>query len=430
MVHDNEFKGTEKSMNYYICKQKKTRVYLYAYFVDSKDKKKVIKKVSVEATRKRIPELQYQQQPITREKEAILIIEKALQKGLICFESDIPRFVDYVFAFWDFDNSAYIKKKNFNKANSIGRDHVRNMLLTFKKNLLPLIPQSLLVNQVTTRHIEDWKLSLAEQNRLQRATLIKVMQSIAVPLREAYRNDLIQINPMDKVLPITADAPKEKGIFSVQEIQGILKYLLERTADTVFRRYRLSRAFYLMNALAVLTGMRMGEVRAITIDQIAFVDETSEVGVIHIDKAYSDVAGEKLPKGKKTRYVSAPRWLLQEMLEQAALNPLDSANTRVFWSDKMPTQPYQRSVIEKHTIEAIHAIGIAEEVRQERFLTFHSYRHTYNSRLRDEVPETLLRAVVGHESDVMTNRYTHQTQEQILSVGMKAQEIFNVEVQR
>ncbi|MGE4284922.1 MAG: hypothetical protein AB7G87_14610, partial [Clostridia bacterium] len=54
----------------------------------------------------------------------------------------------------------------------------------------------------------------------------------------------------------------------------------------------------------------------------------------------------------------------------------------------------------------------------------HSLRHTFNSNLRGLINEKSLRAVVGHESVEMSDRYTHETDEDLLLVGNAVISVF------
>ncbi|MBW8003975.1 MAG: site-specific integrase, partial [Planctomycetes bacterium] len=50
----------------------------------------------------------------------------------------------------------------------------------------------------------------------------------------------------------------------------------------------------------------------------------------------------------------------------------------------------------------------------DRWLSAHSLRHTYNTRLQKLLPEAMLRYMIGHKSRAMTKRYTHITPEERL----------------
>ena len=59
-----------------------------------------------------------------------------------------------------------------------------------------------------------------------------------------------------------------------------------------------------------------------------------------------------------------------------------------------------------------------EYLRNERNIVFHSLRHYYVTFMRGKIGDNLLQRVVGHQSEAMTNNYTHNTQERLLEVGM------------
>ena len=70
--------------------------------------------------------------------------------------------------------------------------------------------------------------------------------------------------------------------------------------------------------------------------------------------------------------------------------------------------------------------GITEKARKERNVNFHSLRHTFNSAMRGKINDKSLRAIVGHESEAMSNLYTHETEEEVLVAGAIAKEIFSI----
>lgn len=49
--------------------------------------------------------------PLTREKEAMVIVERAIEEGQIRRPGDEIPFIKYVQEFLDFDNSVYIRKR-------------------------------------------------------------------------------------------------------------------------------------------------------------------------------------------------------------------------------------------------------------------------------------------------------------------------------
>ena len=477
-------------MNYYLSKRKRGKnSKWYVYFFDGQDTRKYTMSFSVELLRRKLNIKA--RTPLTREKEALVIVERAIEEGLIRRPADEIPFTKYVLEFWDYDNSDYIRRRNLKNPNSISKDYALNIRGTFRKNAIPYLSKKLLVSQVTAYDIEHVINELLDKGNLSNATIKRVVQSMAVPLREATRLKMLAHNPMDGVEPLT-HTPKKRGILTVDELSQIITYMRDKSLEG-----SIPVNAYLAVALASLTGMRMGEVRALCTEQIKFV--TEESAIITVDRAVNDYAGEKSTKGKRTRQVPAPRALCEELLIQAKQNS-NEGDTRVFWSSGSATNPISDTYVRKHFFKAMRDAGkqeqeikspiagtvstlmvkvgqeiekkdpilsiesetsiditasqscvverllvaegqsvehgepvivvstggITESIRKERNLNFHSLRHTFNSAMRGKIDDKSLRAIVGHESEAMTELYTHETEQEILVAGAIAKEIFSV----
>ena len=57
--------------------------------------------------------------------------------------------------------------------------------------------------------------------------------------------------------------------------------------------------------------------------------------------------------------------------------------------------------------DALYSIEITEEERIERNLSFHSWRHFFNSFFRTKIPDVKLMKLTGHKSTKMADHYTH-----------------------
>ena len=60
-----------------------------------------------------------------------------------------------------------------------------------------------------------------------------------------------------------------------------------------------------------------------------------------------------------------------------------------------------------------------------RYLTAHSLRHTYNTRMRKVLPEAFLQYMMGHKDRKMTDHYDHATPEDRLRELAPALESIN-----
>ena len=66
------------------------------------------------------------------------MVERAISEGLINLERDVADFVTYVTEFWNFDDLDYLRRRNQESPNSIGKDYAMNKLCSFKRHAGPL----------------------------------------------------------------------------------------------------------------------------------------------------------------------------------------------------------------------------------------------------------------------------------------------------
>ena len=150
----------------------------------------------------------------------------------------------------------------------------------------------------------------------------------------------------------------------------------------------------------------------------------------------------KSPKGKRERKVPVPRWLCEELLLNAALNPYGS--DLVFWSKKSETNPIAASYIRRWLYQSLVDlfelnenlqgvlvpdgdkvdidnnpvfIRAGEGTRRNRNINFHSFRHYFVTQMRGKLSESDLRNVVGHQDSKTTDMYDHFTDESLLRIG-------------
>ena len=76
--------------------------------------------------------------------------------------------------------------------------------------------------------------------------------------------------------------------------------------------------------------------------------------------------------------------------------------------------------------EVLDKVGIDEEERKKRNITFHSLRHSFSTLSRDfEISQEDRMLVLGHKSTKINDRYTHSTDEALERVSKLSSVILN-----
>jgi len=203
------------------------------------------------------------------------------------------------------------------------------------------------------------------------ATAKILLNSLERVFRYAKYEEIIKENPFDGYLRVFPNEEKPRDAFTADEVR---KLFSERNRGAW--RNEISR---LACMLAAQTGMRLGEVCGLSVEDIS--EEW-----ITVRHSLSPTDGMKSTKSGKERIVPMPTGLYQQLMRV-------SLNGRVISVD--------RQTVNNHLRLAEGKLGV-------RQLSFHSFRHFFVSQLGgSQVPEAVKRAVVGHASEAMTDRYTH-----------------------
>jgi integrase len=119
------------------------------------------------------------------------------------------------------------------------------------------------------------------------------------------------------------------------------------------------------------------------------------------------VEGLKSTKTGTTRVVPLLPLVRQTLLDLIAAN-LHGTDGFLLYGER-PDAPLDVRAIERGFYKALRTIGIDEEARIARSISFHSLRHWSNAMLRGSVADSKLRLLTGHSTEAMTARYDHAT---------------------
>jgi integrase len=141
--------------------------------------------------------------------------------------------------------------------------------------------------------------------------------------------------------------------------------------------------------------MRLGEVLALRVQDV-------REGYVIVEHSWDRRVGLKSTKTRQVREIPIPR-KTQRWLCRLAGNRSDG----YVFSNKNGASPVYYKTITGEFYQALDKMGIPPNERRLRNLSFHSWRHFYNSLLRGRVPDAKLQRLTGHRTQAMTERYSH-----------------------
>ena len=314
---------------------------------------------------------------------------------------DSVNVIEYLSDFWS-PSGEYVKQKAL-RGNPLSTQYLDNNISGINKYVIPYfkaVKESMSLHQLTSAHLENMLMSLSEKD-ISNRRVNSIYQAVTVALSEAKRLGKIKTNPADNVSKLREIKPTRK-ILTPLEVKKFFEIIPEDVR------------LYTINMLSATTGMRLGECIGLQKDD---VHETW----IEIKSNWQPGEGLKAPKWGSNRSVPVPSKtisLLRDLIDSNIWN-----NDFVFFGSTRHV-PIGKRTVENYFTETIHRIGITEEERKARRLTFHAWRHFYNTMLRGHIPDHALRKLTGHKNEEMTDKYSNITDEQRKAVAELAETIF------
>jgi integrase len=258
------------------------------------------------------------------------------------------------------------------------------------KNIIPTFGK-IKLRDITPSMINTWLLGLQkpriikgkEKPGLSNATSNKMLRILKEMLDEAIRQGLIDANPCEMIRRLHEKAHR-RDAFSIEEAAKILGDKSAWGNDLA----------WLASYLSASTGMRQGEIRALT--KADFEPDT-----IHVAHSFDLTVGVKGTKSENARDIPITKDIYDQVMLFCPISGF-------IFSLTGGVSPVSPDFILNALYARIHSIGISEEERKKRNLTFHSWRHFFNTRLiASGVQGEITRAIIGHEDEKMTEHYLH-----------------------
>lgn len=321
--------------------------------------------------------------------------------------------------FWA-ENGRYVTLREAH-GHSITKARLHSCGAITRNYLVPRFGDQFL-DELTIHEIEDYFLYLyksgvspysrnGQHKKISPRTVNTIRSVLKTMLGEAERLGIIKSNPAKGTIKFKEN-PKERGTLSIDEIKKLME------PEALLKVWRGNRKIYVLSLVAISTGMRVGELRGLLVQNV-------HDDYIFVRNSYSSYDGLKAPKWSKERFVPLPSKVAAQLhiwISDSELNQHDF----VFFQDEEKTKPVTDWQIRRRFYWALEAIGIDEEKRRERNICFHSLRHSLVKAARvAKVDDFILRHAVGHSDVSMLDHYSnHVTADDMGAVREFQEKVF------
>ena len=306
-----------------------------------------------------------------------------------------PVFGAWAADWWVWDKCDYIRSQR----GRVGHTHADTQRSYLTRHILPHFGHKQL-SKITTLDIERWVAALEDAGTLSASSINHCVACLKVMFREATRLGLVQHDPALSVRKLPEKRPR-RDLWTVDEVRALF------SPDKIDAYWHGSTVHRTMNMVAAFTGARQGEIRALRPPDVRVdtVSEERSQPYIHIDKTMTRRYGLKdTTKTGAINDVPIPWYLHGELENLISANEADPA-AYIFSYDGV--NPLANRSIANFLYGSLKRMGISEAERQSRGLTFHAWRHWFNTVLRSRyIPDAKVRALTGHATEAMTERYT------------------------
>ncbi len=300
-------------------------------------------------------------------------------------------FADFILNFWDYDNSPYIRER-LRKNHGIHRRYCHEQLGAVKKYWIPFFTGKIL-GTMTRQDIEDfieYFESLPKTNNMRIPQSAKrkntIIQAGTIALSWAFNKEMI-------------DRDITQGITWFSGKAAERQILTPELSAAIFKVQWKDGRSRLANILAMVTGMRAGEIQGLRVQDLGN-------DCIYVKHSWNRMDGLKTTKTNESRTVEIPfPNLIQDLLNLASRNPhgqyLDGF---IFWAEKLANKPMEATLFADGLRDALIKTGMTKE--SAKVYSFHGWRHYFTAYMREKVTEKLLQAQTGHKTLVMLNHYS------------------------
>jgi integrase len=320
----------------------------------------------------------------SKKTEATAYCMRLYRAGALVPKKKTMTFAEFAVGWWDIKTCKYLQLRQLSNPLSentidLNRDNTRNYLKAFF-GPFPL-------GDITKEVMREWFLDMNRKG-LSASTANSALKTLRVMLDEAVNRGMIRGNAAKEVKELKATA-EERVILTREELGRLFPAEWKSVWD--------NETIYKANRLASCTGMRIGELRGL---RGGYVFED----YIHVCGQYTHRHGFKAEtKTKRNRNIPITGDMRREL---ASL--LEANGEGYVFSEDGGVTPISPERIYRAYDKALGNIGIDHGERLKRNLTFHAWRHFFNTALRmGNVTDAKVQSVTGHLTQKEMDHYTH-----------------------
>lgn len=322
---------------------------------------------------------------------AAVVAEQAAEKAAAekaATEQADPLLLEYVRAFWRNDSS-YVRSKRQDGA-PLSAEYLKNNAKVIENHLAPYAPiAAVRLSTLKAGVLIDWKLWALENGRSPRTVNI-TLQAVRVAVRYAVERGDLDADPLARV-KAAKYRPSVKGVLLPSEIKALIAV---KEPDIRVRAAVL---------LALLCGLRRGEVRGLQWDDVNLAE-----GILDVQHNWIDEEGRKPCKWGSSRRVPLPGIVADALEALHGQNVWNAPDGFLLYDVSSPDRPISETVLKRGFWRMFKAIGLDRATCTARNLTFHGLRHAYISYARSSgLNDATVQAFAGHSSARMMATYSH-----------------------
>lgn len=289
--------------------------------------------------------------------------------------------------------SKYVKEKKFFewgecdycKDNDTSQSHANQSHARLRNHILPILGNVSFSN-FTTNTVNQWQAKVLKEKNLSPKTVRDARTLLFIILDSARVDGYLSQDLRLGVKKLPKHKKQVRGILTEAEVRKLF-------AKENFEEYWSSNPYYYTATLvACFTGMRQGEILALTPEKI-FPDH------IYVCNSYNNKSGLGPTKTKENRQV-----YMNHIVREAIINIMPENGYIFTLNKKKPLTPQR---LTEAFYRALERSGVYKEQRLERNITFHSFRHFLVTYLRGKgITDTEITSITGQKTVKVIDDYT------------------------